>query len=66
MTPSSFDIAWPVGRPRTLGFEIYNNGLSGMVRLHLWQLSWGFRYVPYCYFADRKLEHIRWLIGGPC
>lgn len=63
---TSFDIAWPVGRPRCFGFEIFNLGLSGMVRVHRWQLSWGFTqpWNRYCYLADRQMERVRWIVGG--
>lgn len=54
----NIDITWPLGRPRALGFELFDRGRSGMVRIHLWQFSWG---RGYCYIADRKLDRIHWL-----
>lgn len=58
-------VTWPVGRPRALGFELFNLGLSGMLRAANLQLSWGFRRTPrYCYIGNRQLTRLRYLIGG--
>ena len=67
VSATHFAIVWPLGRPRSLGLDVYNRGLSGMVRLHRWQFAWGFasKGHHYCYWADRHLERVHWILGDP-